>query len=253
MNGNLTASLTRPLREGSKRRRRRRATALDAARTSWTTVVLASAYAARTSSPARPPTAWSTPGQDDSPIVPAHHRQPTTTRASCARRPNADHDVADLLARLDVPVRLDDLVQPIPPVDERLERSGLEQFLEVPHHLLVIPRNAKQDLLPANDANQRRNEHQDQILVQRASIRRQVDSARLQQSPAAEERALADRIQDHVVALLILGEILGREVDNPVGAQALTSSRCSVPQTAVTWAPRLFNSCTAAEPMAPVA
>ena len=92
------------------------------------------------------PAAW--------PLI-AHHRQPTTTRASGARRRNVDHDVADLLARLDVPVRLHDLVQPIPPVDERLERAGLEQLLEVPHHLLVISRNAKQDLLPAKDANQR--------------------------------------------------------------------------------------------------
>ena len=33
----------------------------------------------------------------------------------------------------------------------------------------------------------------------------------------------------------------------------LTSSRLPVAQTAVTLAPRLFNSCTAAEPIAPVA
>jgi hypothetical protein len=37
----------------------------------------------------------------------------------CLQRRDADHDIADLLAGLDVPVGLDDLVQRIPPVDDR--------------------------------------------------------------------------------------------------------------------------------------
>ena len=36
---------------------------------------------------------------------------------------DADHDVADLLARLDVAIPIDDLVQAISPVDDRLELS----------------------------------------------------------------------------------------------------------------------------------
>src|SRR5215217_692591 len=97
------------------------------------------------------------------------------TRASGARGLNADHDVADLLARLDVPVRLDDLVQPIPSVDDRLERPGLEQFLEVPHHLLVILRDGKHDLLATK---QRRDEGQDRVLGQRTQVRGEIDPTR---------------------------------------------------------------------------
>jgi hypothetical protein len=43
-------------------------------------------------------------------------------------RSDAEHDVADLLSHLDIPVGLDDLLQPIAPVDERPERPGLEQL-----------------------------------------------------------------------------------------------------------------------------
>jgi hypothetical protein len=44
------------------------------------------------------------------------------------QRLDIDHDVADLAARLDIPVGLDDLVQPIPPADQRPERPGLQHL-----------------------------------------------------------------------------------------------------------------------------
>ena len=129
---------------------------------------------------------------------------------------NADHDVADLLACLDVAVGLDDLVQWIASVDDRLERSGLEQSLDVLHQLLVVLGNREQDLLAAE---QRCDERQERILGERPELRREVDPVSLQQSPAAPERALADRVEDDVVALLVPCEVVGRVVDDPVGAQ----------------------------------
>ena len=51
-------------------------------------------------------------------------------------------------------------------------------------------------------------------------FRREVDPAGSQQSPATAERALPDRVEDHVVCLVVLREVLGRVVDDPVGAQA---------------------------------
>ncbi len=54
------------------------------------------------------------------------------------RLPDTDHNIADLLPRLDVPVRINDLIQLIPPVDNRLELSRLDQPLEVPHHFWLF-------------------------------------------------------------------------------------------------------------------
>src|SRR5271166_6445544 len=47
-----------------------------------------------------------------------------------------------------------------------------------------------------------------------------VDSVRFQKPFAVAEGALAHRVEDHVVLLLVPGEIPGRVVDDPVGAQA---------------------------------
>src|SRR5215218_754544 len=85
----------------------------------------------------------------------------TSRHALRGRGLDGDHDVASFLACLDIFVGLDDLVQPIPSVDDRLERSELQQPLEIPRHLLVIPGNGEHDLLAAK---QRRDEGQDRIL-----------------------------------------------------------------------------------------
>jgi hypothetical protein len=89
---------------------------------------------------------------------------------------DADHDIADFLPCLDIPVCVDDLIQPIFPVDERLEPSGLDQLPEMPYRRLVKLRKGKHDLLAAKE---RSNEHQDH--EQETPFRREIDPARLQQ------------------------------------------------------------------------
>ena len=86
-----------------------------------------------------------------------------TTRASQGRGRDADHDIADLLPRLDVPIGLDDLVQPIAPVDERPERPRLEYPPEVSRHPRVVPPEIQHDLLAATH---RGDERQEQVLGQ---------------------------------------------------------------------------------------
>jgi len=78
-------------------------------------------------------------------------------------------------------------------------------------------RTGKHDPLAAKE---RGDERQRQVLPQRARVRREVQPARLQQPPASPERTLADGIEHHVVPLIVLREVLGRIVDDPVGAQA---------------------------------
>ena len=128
-----------------------------------------------------------------------------------------DDDIADLLPGLDIAVGRDDLVQRIGSVDQRLELPGLQQSLEVLHHLLVVFRNREPDLLAAME---RSDEGQERILGMRAQLRRDVDSRRFQQRLALAEGALAHRVDDHVVRLVVLGEVLGLVVDHPVGTQA---------------------------------
>src|SRR5829696_4085208 len=58
--------------------------------------------------------------QDDSScaIVPAHQSSTGNDSRSRGRGLDADHDIANFLPRLNIPIGLDDLVQPIPPVDD---------------------------------------------------------------------------------------------------------------------------------------
>jgi hypothetical protein len=85
----------------------------------------------------------------------------------------------------------------------------------MPYRRLVKLRKGKHNLLATKE---RSDEHQDQ--EQETPLRREIDPARLQQPPASAERALADRIEDHVVFLIVLREVLRRVVDDPGGAQA---------------------------------
>jgi len=55
---------------------------------------------------------------------------------------------------------------------------------------------------------------QNHILSQGARVGRDIDPVRFQQPPASAECALADRIEDHVVFLIVLREVLGRVVDD---------------------------------------
>ena len=59
-----------------------------------------------------------------------------------------DQDIADLASRLDVPVGLNDLIQGVPPINDRLKLTRLEQSLEVLHQpLVVLRRNGKNGFL----------------------------------------------------------------------------------------------------------
>ena len=88
----------------------------------------------------------------------------------------------------------------IPPVDDRPELSRLEHFLEpVTRAWLYFGGIGIRTRFPLE---QRRDERQDRVLGKEAEVRRDVEPARRQQSLAPTERALADRVQDHVVRLL---------------------------------------------------
>jgi len=91
---------------------------------------------------------------------------------------DGDHDIADLLPGLDVPVGLDDLAQRIGSVDHRLELSGLEQFPEVLDHCLVMRRNGEFDSLPSLE---RREERLRQLI---ASVREQYDYVFIDSPPS---------------------------------------------------------------------
>jgi hypothetical protein len=68
-------------------------------------------------------------------------------RRHCSRSPAArdrDHDIAELLVRLHVPVRVDDLGEPIGAVDDRRELPRLDEALDVLDHRPVDPWDGKQ-------------------------------------------------------------------------------------------------------------
>ena len=119
-----------------------------------------------------------------------------------------DHDVADLLPRLDIPVRLDDLLERIRPVDDGLEGSGLQQPREESQLLLAEPGwDRHRGRLAAEKRCEQRKER---VLGQRAEVRGRLDPSRFEQSLALPERALADRVQDDVVSLLVQREVVER-------------------------------------------
>src|SRR4030095_6546633 len=71
---------------------------------------------------------------------------PFSAGRSCPRV-DADDDVPDLAPRVHVPVRLDDLLERVAPVDERPERAGLDQPVEVGQQLRPAPpRGGEHDL-----------------------------------------------------------------------------------------------------------
>jgi hypothetical protein len=117
---------------------------------------------------------------------------------------DADDDVADLLPCLDVSVGLNDLVQRIGSVDDRLELSGLDQLLEIPDHRLVMLRYGEHDLPAAMEWG---DERQERIFGMRTQFGGDVDSARFQEWLALAEGALADCVENHVVCLLVFSVV----------------------------------------------
>ena len=56
-------------------------------------------------------------------------------------------------------------------------------------------------------------------VVHEPEVHRDVRAARLQRAPAAAERVLADRVEDHVVRLAVLREVLAQAIDDVARAQ----------------------------------
>ena len=88
----------------------------------------------------------------------------------------------------------------------------------------------------------------DQVLP---SVGCEVDPAALQRAFAAPERVLADRVEDDVVRLAVLGEVVLGVVDDLSAPSDRTVSTFLVLHTAVTSASKYLASCTAAVPMDP--
>ena len=190
--------------------------------------------------PSEATTTWDQPGETTEPIdcASGRHVPPLSPmRRPQHERPRADVPLRELHLRVlttrgygtsittlptfcpvsTVPVRVDDLLQRVAPIDQRRERARLDQLLQV-HHLpaAVGLRDREQDLAPAE---QRRDQRQERVLRERPQIGREVDALRDQQPLAPAERAPPDDVGDHVVALLVLREVLGPVVDDPVGAE----------------------------------
>jgi hypothetical protein len=60
---------------------------------------------------------------------------------------DADHDVADLLAGVDITVGVDDLVQRVDAVDDRRELTGLDELSEMAHLVLAVGLDGDDDPL----------------------------------------------------------------------------------------------------------
>src|SRR6266851_4254662 len=86
--------------------------------------------------------------------------------------------------------------------DERSELPGLHELLEEEDVLLRLSRWDLEHHPLVSDP--RRPQGQEEILE---SVGGQVDAARLERIPAALERVLADRIEDDVIRLAVLGEV----------------------------------------------
>ncbi len=114
-------------------------------------------------------------------------------------------------------VSRDDLAERIPPIDQRRELPGFDQVAEVPDHRLVDLREREQD---PRAWQQRGDDRQGQVLVAGPWPGGHVDAAGPQQWSALAEGDLADGVEDDVVALLVVGEVAGRVVEDPAGPEA---------------------------------
>jgi hypothetical protein len=122
-------------------------------------------------------------------------------------------DVARLVPRLDVAVRLDHMVHRVDPIDDRPIRARLERPIEGFDVLPAPPTIREPQSLPSEKPHPSPNQH----VLQPVSG--DVHAARLQRTPAPAELGLADRIDDRVVRLAGLREVLPRVVDDLVGAE----------------------------------
>src|SRR5215471_1527933 len=132
-------------------------------------------------------------------------------RSSTANRKD---DISRLLLRFDVPGRVDHVFQRIGPVDDRPVLSGLEELLEEEDVLLRVSRWYREDHFLVSDP--RGPQRQDEIPQ---PVGRQIAAAGLQRAPASPERVLADRVEDDVIRLAVLGEVFPGVIDDSVGSE----------------------------------
>src|SRR5262245_25277561 len=125
--------------------------------------------------------------------------------------PHAEHDVARLLAALDIPDRLDHLVELVAAVDHRPVLTRLDQLPDENEILLAIAPDAERRT-PTPD--EPRDECEERHLVHEPEVHRDVDPGGIQRAPAAAERVLANRVEDHVVGYAVLREVLTEAIED---------------------------------------
>src|SRR5918996_4115726 len=130
-------------------------------------------------------------------------------------RPAVDgqDDVSGLLPRLHVSGRLDHLLERVAPIDDRAGLPCLDEFLQEEDILLRELRYRERHPLVTDPPGQ---QGQQGDVPHEAEVGCEVDPARLQRASTASERVLADRVEDDVVHLAVLGEVLLQVVDELV-------------------------------------
>ena len=160
--------------------------------------------------------------------------------SSSLARSDAEHDVAGLLAGLDVASRLDDLVERVGPVDHGPVLPRFHELLDEQEVLLAIAADPERRPSAPDEAG---DESEERDVVQEPEIHRDVDPAGPQGAATAAKRVLADRVEDHVVRLAARREVLGEAVDDVARAERPHDARRpSVSHTAVTSASKWWAS-----------
>ena len=154
-------------------------------------------------------------------------------------RSDAEHDVAGLLAGLDVASRLDDLVERVGPVDHGPVLPRFHELLDEQEVLLAIAADPERRPSAPDEAG---DESEERDVVQEPEIHRDVDPAGLQGAATAAKRVLADRVEDHVVRLAVRREVLGEAVEDVARAERPYDSTSFVSHTAVTSASKWWAS-----------
>ncbi len=114
---------------------------------------------------------------------------------------------------LDVPRRLDHVLQRVAPVDDGPIVPGLDELLEEANVVLRPIRQRHQHALVSDPRGQQRQREVPE------AVRRDEDPSGLQRAFGAPERVLADRVEDDVVGLAVLREVFLRVVDHAVGPE----------------------------------
>ncbi len=121
---------------------------------------------------------------------------------------------------VDPAVRLGDLVERHDAVDDRHDRTRLDELAderEVGRLLGEAVQSGEQDACAPPGLGRPRVPRPQQHRQRRHG--REVDAVGRERRSALAERALADGVEDHVVAVAHLGEVLARVVDHLVGAE----------------------------------